>query len=202
MSTNQNDTHAGTTRPAARSTNDTLTKAERRYEKNLEQTETSLPSWHTPARRRLLVQLNWICIAIMAAIAVGGYFWLPIVIAWLPMTFAIITSWTMLRVSIDSKDVAPSRYLDEFEASTLLHARSRALSVTTGILFVIAIVLIFASSLQIGDGHRLAYCMGGLAILTFFVASIIPASAMAKSMAPEDEANSVSSTSSGSSPHL
>lgn len=182
MTTHPND--APTTDTST--TGDHLTRAEKRFEKNRAQTEKSLPAWRTPARRRLLVRLNWACIAIMAAIAVGGYFWFPIIVAWLPMTVAIITTWTMLRVSIDAKDTAPSGYLDEFETATLLNARSRALSVTTGILFVIAMVLIFGSSLQIGDGHRLAYCMGGIAILAFFVAAIIPASAMAKTLDPVD----------------
>ena len=112
-------------------TSDTRTTAERRYEKNLERTETSLPTWRTAARRRLLVRLNWASLSIMAAIAVAGYFWFPIILAWLPMTVVICTVWTMLRVTIDSKDTAPARYLDEFETATLLQARSRALNLVT-----------------------------------------------------------------------
>lgn len=164
----------------------TLTRAEKRFEKMQAQTERSLPSWRTPARRRLLVRLNWSCIAIMAVIAVLSYFWFPVVLAWLPMTVAICTVWTMLRVTIDSRDGAPARYLDEFEAATLLQARSRALSVVTGILLVIAMVLIFGASLEIGDGHRLAYAMGGLAVLAIFVGGVIPAAAMAGTMEPAD----------------
>jgi len=163
---------------------ETLTPAEKRFEKNQARTATSLTSWRTPARRRLLVRLNWACIAVMAAIAVGSYFWLPVAIAWIPMTAAICAVWTMLRVTIDCRDAAPARYLDEFETATLLHARSRALSAVTAILFVIAMVLIAGSSMELGDGHRLAYAMGGLAILTIFVAGIIPAAAMARTMDP------------------
>lgn len=173
-------------RTAPGATADPRTRAERRFERQQAATSESLRSWRTPARRRLLVQLNWASIGVMAAIAVAGYFWFPIVIAWLPMTVVICTVWTMLRVTIDSKDGAPAGYLDEFELSTLLAARSRALSVTTGILFLIAIVLITGSSLQLGDGHRLAYAMGGLAVLSVFVAGVIPASAMVKTM--DDEA--------------
>lgn len=170
----------------SRTTQNELTRAEKTYEKNYARTSQSLAAWRTPARRQLLVRLNWACIAIMTAIAVAGYFWFPIILAWLPMTVAICTAWTMLRVTIDSKDTAPTRYLDEFEIATLLTARSRALSVTTWILFGIAIVLIFASSLQLGDGHRLAYTAGAIAILTFFVAAIIPAAAMTETMDPDD----------------
>lgn len=176
-----NEGLTGTAPPAA-----ALTAAERRYEKQVSRTERSLSSWRTPQRRRLLVRLNWGCIAIMAAIAVAGYFWRPIVIAWLPMTVAICTVWTMLRTVIDVKDAAPARYLDEFETQTLLQARSTALSVTSGILFAMALVLIFVSSLELGEGHRLAYAMGGLAILAFFVSAIIPAAAMARTMEPQD----------------
>lgn len=175
-------THSDTTRSG-----DTLTAAERRYEKQLSRTEGLLSSWRTPQRRRLLVRLNWVCIGAMAAIAVVGYFQFPIIIAWLPMTVAICTTWTMLRITIDVKDGAPARYLDEFETETLLRARSQALSVVTGILFVLAMVLIFGSSLEIGDGHRLAYAMGGLAILTIFVSGLIPAAAMARTMDPADD---------------
>ncbi|HJC29903.1 MAG TPA: hypothetical protein H9759_10950 [Candidatus Dietzia intestinipullorum] len=163
------------------------TRAERRFEWQQTRSAGSLRSWRTPARRRLLVQLNWVSLAIMAAIVVAGYFWLPIIIAWLPMTVVICTVWTMLRLTIDSKDTAPARYLDEFETDTLLAARSRALNVTTGGLFVISMVLIFGSSLELGDGHKLAYTMGGLGILTFLASAVIPASAMVRTMDPGDD---------------
>lgn len=103
------------------------------------------------------------------------------------MTVVICTVWTMLRLTIDSKDTAPARYLDEFETDTLLAARSRALNVTTGGLFVISMVLIFGSSLELGDGHKLAYTMGGLGILTFLASAVIPASAMVRTMDPGDD---------------
>ncbi len=167
---------------------DALTTAERRYEKSVARTATSLHSWRTPERRRLLVRLNWACIGVMAVIAVAGYFWLPIVIAWLPMTVAICTALTMLRTVIDVKDTAPSRYLDEFETDTLLRARSTALSAVTGILFTIGIVLVFGSSAEFGDGHRLAYSMGGLAILAVFVGGVIPAAAMSGTMGGAEDA--------------
>ena len=163
-------------------TSDTLTAAEKRYEKNLAATENRLPSWRTPARRRLLIRLNWATLAIMAAIAVAGYFWFPIIIAWLPMTVVICVVWTMLRVTIDSKDTAPARYLDELETATLLRGRSRALNLVTAGLFAISMILIFGSSLELGDGHRLAYAMGGLGILTFLAGAVIPAAAMARTM--------------------
>jgi hypothetical protein len=160
-------------------TDDTLTAAERRYEKSVARLSTSLRSWRTPERRRLLVRLNWACVAVMAAIAVAGFFWFPIVIAWLPMTVAICTVWTMLRTVIDVKDSAPARYLDEFETQTLLRARSTALSVLVGICMVIGL----------GDGHRLGYAMGGIAILAVVVGGIIPAAAMATTMDPVDPAD-------------
>lgn len=47
---------------------------------------------------------------------------------------------------------------------------------------MISLVLIFGSSLELGDGHRLAYMMGGLGILTFLASAVIPASAMAQTM--------------------
>lgn len=166
--------------------NDTLTAAERRYEKNVGRIATGLRSWRTPERRQLLVRLNWACVAVMAVIAVAGFFWFPIVIAWLPMTVAICTVWTMLRTVIDIKDSAPARYLDEFETQTLLRARSTALSVLVGICFVIGIVLVWGSTMELGDGHRLAYAMGGLAILAVFVGGIIPAAAMARTMDPAE----------------
>lgn len=160
----------------------TLTAAEKRYEMTVSRTADSLTSWRTPARRRLLVQLNWTCLAIMAAIAVVGYFWFPILLAWIPMTVAICVAWTMLRTTIDAKDTAPARYLDEFETATLLDARSRALSLVTGALFVISMVLIFVSSFELGDGFRLAYLMGGLGIITFLAGAVIPAAAMTRTM--------------------
>lgn len=175
-------THAPDNPTSDSSSPDILTAAERRYEKNVERTEVSLPGWRNAARRRLLVRLNWASLGIMAAIAVAGYFWFPIILVWLPMTVVICTVWTMLRVTIDSKDTAPARYLDEFETATLLEARSRALNLVSGGLFVISLVLIFGSSLQLGDGHRLAYMMGGLGIILFLAGAVIPAAAMARTM--------------------
>ncbi len=163
-------------------TTENLTTAEKRYETNVARLSGRLPALRTPPRRRLLVQLNWGCVAIMTAIAVAGYFWTPIILAWLPMTVAICVVWTLLRTVIDMKDEAQARYLDEFETETLLRARSQALSWVSGILFVMAVVLIFVSTLELGDGHRLAYAAGCLSILTFFVAAIVPATAMAGTM--------------------
>ena len=166
-------------------TPDTLTAAEKRYETNLKRTEKSLPGWRTPARRRFLIRANWASLLIMAAIALVSYFWFPIIIAWLPMTVVVITAWVMLRITIDSKDTAPARYLDELETATLLEARSRALNLTNWGLWTIALVLIFGASLEIGDGFRLAYTMGALGILTFLGSSVIPAAAMARTMNDE-----------------
>ena len=165
----------------------TLTRAERKYEQNVTQLAPRLASWRTPARRRLLVLLNWGCIAVMAAIAVASYFWLPIAIAWIPMTVAICTCWSMLRTVIDMKDGAPARYLDEYETQTLLHARSTALKALVVILMAIGLLLVWGSSFEFGDGHRLAYAMGGLAILGVFVGGVIPAAAMARTMDPADD---------------
>ncbi|MGN0101414.1 MAG: hypothetical protein ACI39C_10785 [Dietzia sp.] len=164
----------------------TLSPAELRYEKQLARLEGSLRSWRTPARRRLLVRLNWACIAVMSAIAVTSYFWLPIAIAWIPMTVAICTAWSMLRTVIDMKDAAPARYLDEYETMTLLRARSTALKALVAILMALGMLLVWASSLEFGDGHRLAYALGGLAILGVFVGGVIPAAAMARTMDPAD----------------
>ena len=180
MNTHPHPTPSSTTQDSG------LSRAEQRYEKTQSSTATSLTSWRTPARRRLLVRLNWTSLGIMAAIAVAGYFWFPIILAWLPMTVVICTVWTMLRITIDSKDTAPARYLDEFETATLLDARSQALQLVTAGLFVISILLIFVSSLQLGDGFRLAYAMGGLGIITFLAGAVIPAAAMARTM--DDEA--------------
>ncbi|PAY22089.1 hypothetical protein CEY15_15520 [Dietzia natronolimnaea] len=166
---------------------DTLTAAERRYETTVARLSGSLPTWRTPERRRLLVRLNWACVAVMALIALAGFFWFPIVIAWVPMAVAICAVWTMLRTVIDVKDTDPPRYLDEFETQTLLRARSTALSVLVGFCFVIGIVLVFGSSMELGDGHRLAYAMGGVAILGVFVGGIIPAAAMAGTFDPADD---------------
>ena len=53
-------------------TADNLTTAEQRYETNVARLSGRLPALRTPPRRRLLVQLNWGCLAIMTAIAVAA----------------------------------------------------------------------------------------------------------------------------------
>ena len=166
---------------------DDLAGADKRYETNLARTRGSLPGWRTLARRRLLVRLLWVSMVTMAAIAIGGYFWFPIIVAWLPMTAAVVALWIMLRIVIDARDTAPAHYLDELEAATLLEARSRALNLISTGMFVISIVLIFGASFEVGDGHRLAYTMGALGILTFLSSAISPASAMARTMDPGED---------------
>ncbi|MCT1863179.1 MULTISPECIES: hypothetical protein [Dietzia] len=52
---------------------------------------------------------------------------------------------------------------------------------------MISLVLIFGSSLQLGEGHRLAYMMGGLGIILFLAGAVIPAAAMANTMEPADD---------------
>lgn len=169
-----------------------LTRKERRHVTNTERTEGMLTSWRNPARRTLLIRTLWACIAIMAAISVTSYFWMPIVNLWIVMTVVICTVWTMLRITIDSKDTAPTGFLDEFESATLLDARSTALKYTSVSLAIIALVLLVLSSVAFGggphlpDGHRFAYAVGGLALMGFFIGSVIPAAAMAKTMDDED----------------
>lgn len=163
-----------------------LNRSEQRYARLTEATRTTLTSLRTPSRRRMLVTALYACLAVMAVVVVTGYFWFTIVVAWIPLTLAVIILWTMLRIAIDKKDEAPLSFLDELEVETLMSARSRAFSVVSWFLFVMAFVLIFGSTFEVGDGHRLAYTMGGLSILAFLTGAMIPAAAMSRTMDDEE----------------
>lgn len=93
-------------------------KAER-WEKRQAQTSTMLQSWRTPQRQKLLISLYFANLALGLAVVIGQLFWPPLLLAWLLTTLFLIVIWTMLRITIDSKDDAPPEVLDEYEESVL-----------------------------------------------------------------------------------
>lgn len=163
-----------------------LTPTEEKFQRRVDLLSSSLPAWRTPQRRQLLVRGLWATIFAMSITSLISYFWFPIALAWVPLGLMGMVLWTMLRTVIDCKDTAPLRFLDEFEAEELLKARSRAFNFVSGALLVMALVLIFGAAFTVGDGHRLAFAVGGFGIFIFMAGSVIPAARMARLMDDED----------------
>lgn len=93
-------------------------KAER-WRKRQEATAHMLPAWRTPQRRRLLLTLYFLSLALGVIVSIGQLFWTPLILGWILTTLGICVFWTMLRTTIDCKDDAPLEVLDEYEESVV-----------------------------------------------------------------------------------
>ena len=89
-----------------------------------------------PGPTRGLIASMYGCVAVSAifliiALALSSYW------ALFAMSIAIVLScvpWTILRISIDSKDTKPLTSLDEYEAQVLDHWRQKAFKLSTSLL--------------------------------------------------------------------
>lgn len=91
----------------------------RRWEKRQEQSGTWLSSWRNRTTTLRLVFSLWGLGALAFVLAVIGLWWRPAFIACLIAVLLICVPWTLLRITINSKDDAPATVLDEYENSVV-----------------------------------------------------------------------------------
>lgn len=93
--------------------------ASERWLRRHERTKNMLPTWRTPHRQEILIYTYGIALAIAALSAVMYLVKPPLFLLWIPAMVMLMISWTMLRITIDSKDSAPIDFLDEYERQFL-----------------------------------------------------------------------------------
>ena len=100
------------------------------------------------------------------------------------MSIAIVLScipWTILRISIDSKDTKSLASLDEYEAQTLDQWRRRAFKLSTSLLFVGGVATLLAGNWFLGGGITgtiaTKYLLGAgyYLLFSYFISATLPA---------------------------
>ena len=127
----------------------------------------------------------YLCVAISAislicalALAFSSYWSL------LAMSVAMVLScvpWTILRITIDSKDSKPLSFLDEYEAQVLDEWRRRAFKLSTFLLFVGGFATLLVGNWFLGGGITgtigTKYLLGAgyFLLFSFFISTTLPA---------------------------
>lgn len=148
---------------------------------------TALPKWRTRTRRRALVIALGATFAFMAVIAtVCAFGYRQVVLLWLPACVFFYPLWIAVQIVSGRRGDAPRDALDEFEIERRNSARSIGLTLTQNLMLIPIGYLIFASALEFGDGHEVAYA-GGLGALTvLLIGGCAPAMILAW-IAPDPE---------------
>jgi hypothetical protein len=138
-----------------------------------------LPKWRTRRRRRLLVIALGVVFAAMTVSAVAFLFNTTVApLLWIPLTFVFVPLWTSVQVVSGRQGDAPRDALDEWEIQQRNSARSIALTVTQTLVFIVAIFLIFTTTVG-WNVERLAYSGGGMAITAMLIGACTPAMILA-----------------------
>ncbi|MEO5308914.1 hypothetical protein QKD99_03895 [Corynebacterium sp. c3Ub_189] len=89
--------------------------------------------------------------------------------------------WTILRISIDSKDTKPLATLDEYEAKVLDHWRQKAFTLSTALLFTGGLVTLLVGNWFLGGGITgtigTKYLLGAgyYLLFSYFISATLPA---------------------------
>ena len=156
-----------------------------RWLRNQEITAHWFPTWRTPDRQRLLINvfLGSLGLGFFTAFA---YLFLPqALLLWIPFTLLMCVSWTMLRVTIGSRDTAPLEVLDEYESAVMDQWRRRAYNGTAWSLFFMAFLMICIgvhfgmrdgyTELLGNDPSSWMYFLGLISLLLYLTFSSLPA---------------------------
>ena len=104
--------------------------------------------------------------------------------ALLAMSIAIVLScipWTILRISIDSKDSKPLASLDEYEAQILDQWPRRAFKLSTSLLFIGGLATLLTGNWFLGGGITgtiaTKYLLGAgyYLLFSYFISATLPA---------------------------
>jgi len=162
------------------------TRRTRKFLENQERTAGWMPSWHTRSRRRLLVVILAVVIAAMFTTSIVTYFVQTAAVAWLPLTVALLVSWTSLQIVCGRVSDAPRHALDEREITERNSARSIGLSVAQTLVLVPTIVLIVGSTIESVNHKNLCYAAGGFTLTSILLAGMLPAMILGW-IRPDDE---------------
>ncbi|MBF4554060.1 hypothetical protein [Corynebacterium suicordis] len=156
-----------------------------RWQKNQEKTEKMIPNWRTPQRQQLLINIFIGSLGLGFFTAFAFLFYVPALFLWLPFTVIMCVSWTMLRITIGSRDTAPLDVLDEYESAVLDHWRRRAyVGVSWSLLAMGGLLVFIGVSLGLGEtsseflGKNTSswmYFLGLISLLLYITFSSLPA---------------------------
>lgn len=90
-----------------------------RWYKNRDRMANYLTTWRNWPRQKALITTYFACLACYLVIIVVQFWWEPALIAGLPVTAVLLTSWVMLRITIEGRDSAPEEVLDEYESQVI-----------------------------------------------------------------------------------
>ena len=150
----------------------------RRFLQNEETFRHWLPNWRTRRRRRVLVVALAVLFTTMVAVSTACLFNPLFAVAWPVLTLLFLPTWSSLQIVSGRQGDAPRQALDEWEIQQRNDARSVGLSVTQTLVFIVAIFLIFTSSVQ-WNVERLPYTGGLLALTAMLIGACTPAMILA-----------------------
>lgn len=164
------------------------------WSKQQETMSSSLTSWRTPARQRLLVTLYFASLAAGLLIAIGQLFWSPLLLGWILFTLFMMIAWTMLRITINAKDDAPSELLDEYEETVINSWRKISYSLieklfTLGLVFLVTFSALTTDTTEV-LGHspmQIVFTVSLIGLIGFLAIAALPAVGYAMTFTLSDD---------------
>lgn len=145
---------------------------------------SSLPKWRTASRTNLLIRLFFAALAFGFITGVIQIFWPPFIFVWFPVTVATCVFWTMLRTVINTRDVAPSEELDEYESEIVRTWQVVAYGLFTLFTLTIAIYMVVVSTINPDSLDRWIYSGGLFTTLGLMTIIALPTTAYATTFGP------------------
>ncbi|MEJ5927636.1 hypothetical protein WG915_03270 [Corynebacterium sp. H128] len=162
------------------------------FHKQQEQNSRMLRGWRTQKRRRLLVS-GFLVLAALTAISALLIPASPKYLLAIVSGFgALAILWTIIRITIDSEDMAPLAALDEYQFARLEAYRAFAFKLYGFFASLIAFILIFGSMMwdsiaaDSWSPTRVGVSLGYLLLLVTLTVGGYPALALAWNKSDED----------------
>ena len=148
----------------------------KRFLKQEQVWENSLPGWRSRRRRRILVGILAVTFVAMFGVSVlcaFGVSWAPLL--WLPACVVFFPAWIAMQIVSSRRGDAPQGALDEFEIAQRNSARSIGLTVTQNLVMIPVLYLVFGSVITGGTDPNMAYAGGLMALTTLLIGGCTPA---------------------------
>lgn len=155
-----------------------------KWHQRSESMASSLPTWRTEGRVRLLIRVFVANLAFGIITGVVQIFWFPFIIAWLVFTVVGCISWTMLRIVINTRDVAPADELDEYEAEIVRAWQATAYGYFTMFTLAVAFYMVFLPVLSPAELAHWVYSGGLFTALGIMAIIAMPTIAYATTFGP------------------
>lgn len=136
--------------------------------------------WRNPRSTRLLITGYFTSLTLALIFELLMFAWIHFIWLFIACMFIAMTCWTVLRSTIDLKDMAPEDRLDDYEKAVINQWRQRSLSTALSLLFIGGLAAIIASASFIATDsplspNLLAIFAGLYMIYTYIFASSLPA---------------------------